>query len=113
MEEIQNPNGAGEPEAAGTMVRLLREIIRTPAFVEVIKANLGTFEEESARELVCTLMNEDPELSVSVATTLAQMVNYLAAGLAEFGSWISCRKGLEISTWTSLPGGWISKGSKR
>jgi hypothetical protein len=85
MEEMSNRAEAVEPEEPGTVVRLLREIIKTPAFVEVIKTNLGTFDEESARQLVRTLMREDPELSVTVAATFPQIVNYLAAAVAEFG----------------------------
>ena len=85
MEDIQDRAEVGGPEAACTAVRLLREIIRTPAFVEVIKTNLGTFDQESARELVRTLMHEDVELSVGIAATIPQVLNYLAAALAEFG----------------------------
>lgn len=85
MEEIQDRAEVGGPEAAGTAVRLLREIIRTPALAEVIKTNLGSFDQESARELVRTLMHEDVELSVSIAATIPQVLNYLAAALVEFG----------------------------
>jgi hypothetical protein len=85
MEEMQYRAESVEPGEPGTVVRLLREIVNTPAFVEVIKTNLGTFDEESARQLVRTLMKEDPELSVTVAATFPQIVNYLAAAVAEFG----------------------------
>lgn len=80
MEETRATAGG-----AGAGARVLREIIRTPAFLELIKVNSSDLDPEAARELVRTLMWEDVELSLSLVGTLPEVVNYLAAALLELG----------------------------
>lgn len=73
---------AGGP---GAGARVLREIIRTPAFRELIKVNSRDLDPDSARELVRTFLWEDVELSLSLVGTVPEVVNYLAAAVLELG----------------------------
>ena len=76
----------GKPSQAGAGSRVLREIIKTPAFLEIIKLHAKGFDPESARELVRTFLWEDVELSLSLVGTVPEMVNYLAAAVLELGA---------------------------
>jgi hypothetical protein len=69
----------------GAGSRVLREIIRTPAFLEIIKLHASGLDPESARELVRAFLWEDVELSLSLVGTVPEMVNYLAAAALELG----------------------------
>ncbi|MHA1570120.1 MAG: hypothetical protein ACTSXZ_11680, partial [Alphaproteobacteria bacterium] len=70
-------------EAAGA--RILREVLRTPAFRDIIKLNLAATKPEAARELVRTLIWEDPNLSLSLAAASPQTINALVEALLELG----------------------------
>lgn len=70
---------------SGAGSRVLREIIRTPAFLEIIKLHAKGLDPESARELVRTFLWEDVELSLSLVGTVPEIVNYLAAAVLELG----------------------------
>jgi len=56
-----------EGREVGLAARVLRELVRTPAFRELVKLNLAETDPERARELVRTLLWEDPNLSLSAA----------------------------------------------
>lgn len=80
MAEIQadmNEGGAG--------ARVMREIIRTPAFLEIIKTNMASLDPETARAAVHTLMWEEPSLSLSIAAMVPEMVNYMVEAVLELG----------------------------
>lgn len=85
MEEMEYPMGGSEEGRGGLGARLLREIIRTPAFLEIIKTNARDFDPESAREVVRTVLWEDADLSLSLVGTIPELVNYLAAMVLELG----------------------------
>lgn len=76
---------AAEPEARHTGARVVREIIRTPAFREIIKLNLAAIDPDSARETVRTLLREDVNFSLGLMGTSPRMINYLAEAVLEFG----------------------------
>ncbi len=84
--------GGGSPAEApgenrgGAGARVLREIIRTPAFLEIIKTNSKGFDPEDARELVRTFVWEDVELSLSFVGNIPELINYLAAAVLELGT---------------------------
>lgn len=84
MEEIMN-RAVEDNWQAGAGARVLREIIRTPAFLEIIKMNAKDLDPESAREVVRTFLWEDVELSLSVVGTVPEVVNYLTAFVLELG----------------------------
>lgn len=70
---------------AGAGARIIREVIRTPTFVELIKTNTTGLEPEKARELVRVLMFEDINLSLSLGGTTPDVVNYLIEAVLEVG----------------------------
>jgi hypothetical protein len=72
-------------EGAGAGARVIREVIRTPAFLEIIKTNMAELDPESARYAIRTVLWEDPELTLSLASTAPQVVNYLVEAVLELG----------------------------
>jgi len=79
-EEKLNPETR---EGAGA--RVLREVIRTPAFLEIIKTNMTGFEPEDARVLVRTFLREDANLSLSLIGTSPVVINYIVEAILEMG----------------------------
>jgi hypothetical protein len=65
--------------------RVARELIRTPAFREILKLHLADPDPASARQAVRMLMWEEPNLSLSLAAAVPARVNALAAAVAELG----------------------------
>jgi hypothetical protein len=76
-------NDRGEGAMAGA--RVIREIIRTPAFLEIIKTNMTALDPEGARMAVRTVLWEDPELTLSLAGTAPEIINYLVEAVLELG----------------------------
>jgi hypothetical protein len=85
MIEMENPATGSAEGQAGLGARVLREIIRTPAFLQIIKMHARDFDPESAREVVRTFLWEDADLSLSLVGTLPELVNYLSALVLELG----------------------------
>ena len=75
----------GSEETAGAGVRVLREVMRTPAFMSIIKMNIASLDPESARLAVRTLLREDPELALSLVALAPDMVNYVVEAVLEVG----------------------------
>jgi len=73
--------GSAPGEGAGT--RVLREIMRTPAFLDVVRNNIGSLDPEDARGLVRAVLWEDVEVSLGVTGTVPEVVNYLVAAAGE------------------------------
>lgn len=65
--------------------RVMREIMRTPAFLELIKTNMVALDPEGARMAVRTILWEDPELTLSLASTVPDVVSYLVEAVLELG----------------------------
>jgi hypothetical protein len=63
----------------------MREVIRTPAFLEIIKTNMVALDPEGARLAVRTVLWEDPELTLSLAGTAPEAINYLVEAVLELG----------------------------
>ena len=82
---MEYPVSGSEEGRGGLGARVLREIIRTPAFLQIIKMNARDFDPESAREVVRTFLWEDADLSLSLVGTIPELVNYLAAMVLELG----------------------------
>ncbi len=64
---------------------MMREVIRTPAFLEIIKSNMSSADPERARLAVRTVLWEDPELTLSLAGVAPEVVNYLIEAVLELG----------------------------
>jgi hypothetical protein len=76
-------------ETGGTMAgagsRILAEVIKTPAFVELIKTNAFELEPEAAASLVHTLLWQDSAFGLAMAAASPRYVNYLAVAAIELG----------------------------
>lgn len=81
-------NETNEP-MAGAGARLLAEIIKTPAFAELIKINAFELEPESAASFVHTLLWQDSALALSMAGAIPLYINYLAEAALELGRSLS------------------------
>ena len=64
-------------------VIVVRELLRTPAFRELIKANLQAADAEDARALAHTLIWEDVDVSLGAASRLSLVVNAMVQVLGE------------------------------
>ena len=74
------------PEVAeGAGARILREVIRTPSFLEIIKTNISGLDPDDARAMVRTFLREDVNLSLSLVGTSPVLVNYLVEAILELG----------------------------
>lgn len=88
---MQGATGSGDlrgddrGEGAMAGARVMREIIRTPAFLEIIKTNMTMLDPEGARMAVRTILWEDPELTLSLAGTAPDVINYLVEAVLELG----------------------------
>jgi hypothetical protein len=72
-------------QGAGAGARVMREIIRTPAFLEIIKTNMASIDPEGARMAVQTMLWEDPELTLSTASVAPEIINSLVEAMLELG----------------------------
>ncbi len=70
---------------AGAGARVLKEVLRTPAFVELIKTNAFECDPENAREFVRTLLFEDVALALGFVASLPSYLNYMAEAAVEMG----------------------------
>jgi len=77
--------GIGSEVAGGVGARVLREVIRTPAFLEIIKTNISGLDPEDARAMVRTFLREDVNLSLSLMGTSPVVLNYLVEAILELG----------------------------
>ena len=77
--------GPGPEVAGGAGTRVLREVIRTPAFMSIIKLNLASLDPESARIAVRTMLWEDPELTLSMVALAPDVANYVVEAVLELG----------------------------
>lgn len=75
--------------SAGVGARVLREILRTPAFMEIIKTNLPERKPEEARLLVKTMLWEDAGFSMSAMAAMPAVIDNLAAAILELGRQLS------------------------
>ena len=75
-----------DPEVAGGAgARVLREIIRTPAFQEIIRTNISGLDPGDARDMVRAFLREDINLSISLMGMSPVVINYLVEAVLELG----------------------------
>lgn len=93
MEKAPRVEAAAEPKekASGSegwsaLPGLVRELIRTPAFKELLLIHLRDIEPANAREVVKAALWEDIAFSMSVAGASPKLVNALAEALLELGA---------------------------
>ena len=75
------------PEGTGysALPALVRELIRTPGFKELLLIHLRDINPENARELVKTAIWEDVAFTMSVLGASPDLVNWLSEALVELG----------------------------
>jgi hypothetical protein len=74
-------DGATEPVAA----RVLREVLRTPPFREVLRLHRSELQRGGGRALVQTLLQEDPEVWLGLVSATPSLVNTITESLTELG----------------------------
>ena len=65
----------------GVSARVLREIVRTPAFNEILKLHLNAPPPHAAADVVHVALAEDANLSLSAVATCPQRINNFVAAL--------------------------------
>ena len=73
----------------GLGARVLGEALRTPAFREIFKLHLSEVGRGEGRDLVKTLLQQDPELGFSLASAGPRALEGAAESLAELGQVLS------------------------
>jgi hypothetical protein len=82
MEETVRATGV---EQSGALPRVMRELIRTPVFRELLKLNLQESPPGTAAELARTVLWEDVDVTLSLLGSSPQAVNFLSEFLVETG----------------------------
>ena len=86
----QSHPAAAEPDAVvGAPARVLRELMRTPAFRELLKLSLQEGPPGSAASLARTLLREDVDLALSVLGSTPLALNRLVEFLLEMAEQLS------------------------
>jgi len=110
-------NGEGlRPEdfmEAGVGARVIREIIRTPVFLEMIKAGAYQRNPDAARQMVQTLLWEDASLSLGLMGASPAVVNYVIEALLELGRQLNEFPDAILSEFLSQMAGDASSGRLR
>jgi len=81
VEEQVKPEGAGNSALPG----LVRELIRTPGFQQLLLLHLRDINPDNASELVKAALWEDVAFAMSVLGASPKLVNWLAEALIELG----------------------------
>jgi len=71
---------------AGAGARVVRELIATPAFQEIIRTGLVSIDPQKAKELVRALLLEDINVSLSFAGKAPDFINYILEILIEIAN---------------------------
>ena len=75
--------------STGTFTRthggILKEILRTPVFKDILRTNLNQVNPSTGSDLVKTLMGQDPEVFLGLVSTLPAIVNALTRACLELG----------------------------
>ncbi len=82
MEDTTRATGV---EQAGALPRVMRELIRTPMFRELLKLNLQESPPGTAAELARTILWEDVDVTLSLLGSSPQAVNFVCEFLVEAG----------------------------
>ena len=77
-------SGLSAPEGAASS-RVMRQLLKTPAFKELLLLSMKDIDADEPRELVKTIMWEDSALSFSTLGALPHDLNFLAAFMDELG----------------------------
>jgi hypothetical protein len=78
-------NSMQTEELLSCKARVLREVLQTPAFREIIRIQVAPDGPDTAKELVRTALWADPNFSLSLATESPALVNGVIEGAVELG----------------------------
>lgn len=70
-----------EPRQKG----VIRELMRTPVFKDILRENLKAVHSMDGRTLIRALMEEDPEVFLGLTATIPSLANAFLGSLAELG----------------------------
>lgn len=82
---MENTPRAADAMQTGALPRVVRELIRTPVFRELIKLNLRESPPGTASELARTILWEDVDMTLSLLGSSPQALNFLSEFLVETG----------------------------
>lgn len=86
MDDLAGQEGGPGAGAYSALPGLVRELIRTPAFKELLMSHLRDINPESARETIKAAVWEDVVFTMSALGAAPRMVNWLAEALVELGA---------------------------
>lgn len=109
-EDVRRPEDSVE---AGVGARVIREIIRTPVFLEMIKAGADQRDPDAARQMVQTLLWEDASLSLGLMGASPAVMNYIIEALLEIGRQLNEFPDAILSEFLSQMAGDVSSGRLR
>ncbi|MBU4175905.1 MAG: hypothetical protein KKB90_11390 [Actinobacteria bacterium] len=109
-EDVRRPEDSVE---AGVGARVIREIIRTPVFLEMIKAGADQRNPDAARQMVQTLLWEDASLSLGLMGASPAVMNYIIEALLEIGRQLNEFPDAILSEFLSQMAGDVSSGRLR
>jgi len=109
-EDVRRPEDSVE---AGVGARVIREIIRTPVFLEMIKADADQRNPDAARQMVQTLLWEDASLSLGLMGASPAVMNYIIEALLEIGRQLNEFPDAILSEFLSQMAGDVSSGRLR
>ncbi len=72
-------------DQVGMITRVLRELLKTPAFKELVRIRITESEPETARELAKTFLWEDVDFSLSLLGSSPHALNFLGKLVEEVG----------------------------
>jgi hypothetical protein len=62
---------------------ILKQILKTPAYKDILRVNLNEMSQKTGSSLVKTLVSEDPEVFLSLISALPTCINVLTSGAGE------------------------------
>jgi hypothetical protein len=86
MEEITLNIEEVSDEDAGAVTRVVREMLRTPSFKELVKIWISTADREKAKGFVNTVLWEDFEFTLSLMSVFPELINYMVEALLEMST---------------------------
>ena len=84
-EDLKGARNGGLEDETGASPRVMKQLLRTPAFKELLNMNIKDMNPQDAREMAKTLLWEDSSLSYGAMGNLSQGLNFMTAFLDELG----------------------------
>lgn len=82
---IQSSSQDVAPEDGALGARVLKQVLGTPAFRDILRLHLNEFQRGEGRSLVRTLLRSDPELMLGMASTTPRVIDTVTESLLALG----------------------------